>query len=91
MKKKVHLKIRGKVQGVWYRASTQKKAEELNIKGWVKNDIDGGVSVVAEGEGNVLEELIKWCRQGPPGAIVEEVEEKWDEYSGEFSTFEIRY
>ena len=91
MKKKVHLKIRGKVQGVWYRASTQKKAEELNIKGWVKNDIDGGVSVVAEGEENFLKELIKWCHQGPPGAIVEEVEEKWDEYSGEFSTFEIRY
>ena len=91
MEKRVYLKISGRVQGVWYRASTKKRADELHLTGWVKNDIDGGVSVVAEGNENALKKFINWCWEGPPAASVENIEEKWDEYSGEFSTFEIRY
>ncbi|MGB9667756.1 MAG: acylphosphatase [Thermosulfidibacteraceae bacterium] len=89
-KKRVHLLISGKVQGVYYRANACEVAKRLGITGWVRNLPDGRVEVVAEGEEDVLKNFIAWCWEGPPLARVENVEEKWEPYKGEFVTFSIR-
>lgn len=60
----VQIQVSGKVQGVWFRASTQRKAKELNIKGIVKNLANGDVYIEAEGEEITLDDFIKWCHQG---------------------------
>lgn len=65
------LKVSGKVQGVWFRASTEKEAVRLGINGWVKNCNDGSVQIWAEGSN--LEEFIQWCHEGPPQARVDSV------------------
>jgi acylphosphatase len=62
--------VTGKVQGVFFRASTKKAAEELGIAGRVKNLPDGSVWIAAEGPAAALEQFIAWCRQGPPRAEV---------------------
>ena len=73
-----HLSIRvsGKVQGVFFRASTKGKAEELNIKGNVRNNADGSVSIEAEGEEENLLQFVEWCKRGPKFAQVERCEVK---------------
>jgi len=68
------IQVFGKVQGVFFRASTREKATELGINGWVKNESDGSVLIEAEGSDDKLQSLISWCRQGPPQAQVEKVE-----------------
>lgn len=83
--------VRGRVQGVFYRASTRQKAEQLGLSGWVRNLPDGSVEVVAEGPDAGLQTLESWCRRGPPAAKVRALE-RWDEpASGEFEGFGIRY
>jgi len=72
-KQQIQLKISGKVQGVYYRASMQRKARELGITGLVRNEPDGSVYAEAEGDEKQLETLLDWCRQGPPAAEVERV------------------
>jgi acylphosphatase len=69
----VRLLIKGKVQGVFYRASARDRAVELGIKGWVKNTPEGNVEVVATGEKESLEKFIDWCRKGPSKALVVDV------------------
>ena len=71
-----HLSIHvfGKVQGVFFRASTKEKAEELNVKGLVWNNEKGGVSIEAEGEVEDLERFVEWCKKGPRLAHVERCE-----------------
>ncbi len=87
-----HYRIRviGKVQGVFYRASTRKKAHELGINGWVKNETDGSVLIAAEGEENQLKALIEWCKQGPAHARVIEVRFEQIKPQG-FKEFRIEY
>lgn len=65
--------VTGKVQGVFYRQSTKEKAVALGINGYVKNLPDGRVQVMASGTTDQLLQLVLWCKQGPPRAIVEEV------------------
>ncbi len=74
MKKQLQLRIIGRVQGVYYRASTQRKARELGLSGWVRNEADGSVSLVAEGTEEALRALVRWCGEGPPLARVQEVQ-----------------
>lgn len=69
----VHLIIKGKVQGVFYRASAKDKALELGIRGWVKNIPDGHVEILANGNKQDLEKFIEWCSKGPSKAIVDDV------------------
>jgi acylphosphatase len=69
--------VRGLVQGVFYRASTVDRASELGLVGWVRNCPDGSVELEAEGPGERVEELVAWCRRGPPGARVTGVEVEW--------------
>ena len=85
----VQLGIYGRVQGVYYRASTQKKAQSLGVLGWVRNCDDGSVSVLAVGEQSELDELILWCHEGPTYARVDRVSVVWKEEVPDFSTFDI--
>ncbi|MEO5350271.1 MAG: acylphosphatase [Magnetococcus sp. YQC-3] len=68
------LHIFGRVQGVYYRASTQQEAERLGLTGWVKNRPDGSVEAEVHGASSAVTALIAWCQHGPPGARVERVE-----------------
>jgi acylphosphatase len=87
---RIHLKIAGRVQGVYFRASTVNQAERLRLTGWVRNCHDGSVEVVAEGPRAQLDELATWCRQGPPGAIVEQFQIDWQEPRQEFHRFQVK-
>ncbi len=85
----VHLFVRGRVQGVFYRASAQKMGESLGLTGWVKTCGDGSVEIHAEGNRDQLDELVAWCRQGPPMASVSDVDLGWIEPEG-LTSFDIR-
>ncbi|HWB25174.1 MAG TPA: acylphosphatase [Chitinophagaceae bacterium] len=69
----INLVIKGKVQGVFYRASAKDTAERLQITGWVKNTVEGNVEITASGNDAAIDAFIEWCKQGPPRAIVKEV------------------
>jgi len=87
---RVYLRIEGRVQGVYFRVSTVSEARKLRLTGWVRNSPDGSVEAVAEGEQAQIEELIAWCRQGPPGARVTLVDVRYESSRGEFSGFSIK-
>ena len=69
----VHLLIHGKVQGVFFRASAKDVADEIGIKGWVKNTEEGDVEIKASGSHDQLQKFIEWCKLGPKRAIVANV------------------
>jgi acylphosphatase len=87
---RAELTVRGRVQGVYFRASAASEAQNLGLTGWVRNCSDGSVEAVAEGAKKKVEELIAWCRHGPRGARVESVEVKWSALKREFQDFHIR-
>lgn len=72
--KHINIKITGKVQGVFFRASTKAVANQIGIKGLVRNEKDGSVYIEAEGDPAFLEIFINWCKEGPDKAKVESVE-----------------
>jgi acylphosphatase len=85
------IKVRGKVQGVFFRASTKEKALELGVKGIVRNEPDGSVYIEAEANSDIMEVFIQWCHKGPAYARVDEVLVNQSELKN-FSSFEvIRY
>jgi acylphosphatase len=86
----VHVIISGRVQGVWFRASTKKMAEQIGLTGWVRNKSDGCVEAVFEGEEQLINKMIEWCHQGSPLSKVKNVEVKNQEPTNEFSDFSIR-
>jgi len=88
---RARVRIYGLVQGVFFRANTKRVADNLGLKGYVRNMPDGSVEAVFEGEKEAIERAIEWCRVGPPLAVVEKVEVEWEPYKGEFETFSIRY
>ena len=90
MNKQAHLLIAGRVQGVFFRASVSSIARGLQINGFVRNLADGSVELVGEGEEEALNRLIDWCRKGPPGAYVDQVETQWGEPTNKFSSFNTR-
>ena len=87
---RVHIHVSGRVQGVFYRSGAKKAALELGLKGWVMNLPDGRVEAVVEGEESRVDELIRWCRAGPPRAMVTRLEVEREPYTGEFDGFRIR-
>ena len=88
----IHAIVRGKVQGVYFRAFTQHHANILGIAGFVRNLYgENAVEICAEGERKKLEQFLRYLHQGPPHAVVESVEVREDKYSDRFSQFEIRY
>jgi acylphosphatase len=86
---RVRLRVEGRVQGVFFRASTQELAKRLSVNGWVRNCPDGSVEVAAEGARSQIDELIAWCRHGPRGAQVGDVDIQWEEFKGDFADFRI--
>ncbi len=89
MKIQLHVMISGRVQGVWYRACTKQKAEELGLMGWVKNTPDGNVEAIFEGEESTVKKIIAWCRVGPPLAQVDDVKIIRKRVIGNFTDFAI--
>jgi acylphosphatase len=87
--KQVHLVVRGRVQGVFFRASAQREARRLGLTGWVKNRPDGPVELFAEGEEDELKELIAWANRGPSAARVDRVDVRWRSFVGDCSDFRI--
>jgi len=88
---RAHIFVSGRVQGVFFRTETKYKANELGVTGWIQNLPDGRVEAVLEGEEKTVKEIIEFCKQGPPGTKVSNVDVIWESYSGEFRNFEIRY
>jgi acylphosphatase len=66
-------------------------AIRLGLKGWVGNLSNGNVEAVFEGPVEQLKQAVEWCQEGPPGARVTKINEKWDDYAGEFDSFDVRY
>ena len=87
----VRLRITGRVQGVYYRASTVQQAQILGLSGWVMNCPDGAVEALAEGSKAKLEEFIAWCHQGPRGARVAQVDVSWQNAQNTLRGFTIRH
>jgi acylphosphatase len=75
--------IRGRVQGVFFRAETRDRARSLGLSGWVRNVPDGTVEAVFEGDRERIESILGWCRQGPALAQVDEVQIEWLEPANE--------
>lgn len=88
---RAHLHISGRVQGVFYRYTTEREAGRRGLTGWVRNLPGGSVEAVVEGPETTVEEMIEWCRQGPPGARVDRVDVRRSQATGEFDGFRIAY
>ena len=88
---RAHIFVSGRVQGVFYRARTRETALAQGIGGWVRNCPDGRVEALLEGEREAVSRVIAWCRQGPPSALVSDLEVNWQEATGEFHNFSIKY
>lgn len=89
-KARVRLQIRGRVQGVYFRASTVQQAQQLGLTGWVRNCDDGSVTAVVEGSRERLEKMISWCWQGPAGARVTQVDVEWSSAQDSFRGFSVK-
>jgi len=87
----IKARILGRVQGVFFRASTQKQAMKLDLTGWVKNSEEGDVCLEAEGSEQSIEQFITWLNHGPEFAIVEQVIIENNKASNSFKGFEVRY
>ena len=85
----IRIKVIGRVQGVFYRASAKQRADELGIRGFARNDADGSVYIEAEAEEEVLHRFIKWCSSGPTHAEVKSIEVETAPIK-KFDVFEIR-
>jgi acylphosphatase len=84
-----HIIVHGRVQGVWFRAGTKEKADELGLFGWVKNQPEGTVEIHVEGEKTQLEKFIAWCRKGTPAADVTSLDIEKVEARKSFASFDI--
>lgn len=91
MEARIHVLVSGKVQGVFFRANTRHVASQMGLKGYVKNLQDGSVEVVAEGRKNVLDDFIEFCKKGPKGSEIENVDVRWDKPKNEFKAFDVRF
>lgn len=90
-KVRVHIFVSGRVQGIFFRENTKKKAEKLAISGWVKNLRDGRLEAVFEGDRENIEKMVNWAKKGPIWAKIDDFSLVWEDYVGEFKDFEIRY
>ena len=91
MLRRVKIRITGTVQGVFFRSAACQLAQKLNLMGYVCNESDNSVKIVAEGPQQALQKLIQWCYNGPDLAKVSSVEVTWQPVTGQLDHFEIKY
>lgn len=84
-------RVTGRVQGVGFRYYTVNQARRLGVRGWVRNDPDGGVTVVCEGPRTAVDAFHNWLKRGPPSARVDRVDARESEYRAQFNSFSIEY
>ena len=72
--RRVHVQVRGRVQGVFFRASCVERARAVGVAGWVRNTLDGDVEAEFEGDADAVAAMIAWCREGPASAVVDHVD-----------------
>jgi acylphosphatase len=89
-RERAHVYVSGQVQGVFFRDSARKKAEQLGLAGWVENLPDGRVEALFEGAQEKVREMIQWCEEGPPHATVEEVDAEFEDFGESLEGFEVR-
>lgn len=90
-KTRAHVFVIGRVQGVYFRQNTKQVATRHRVTGWVRNLPDGRVEAIFEGDDTDVNEVIEWCHIGPPKAKVEDVDVKFQKYTGEFAEFDVNY
>jgi acylphosphatase len=88
--KRLRATVRGRVQGVGFRASAAREARRLGLGGWVRNGNDGGVEVLAQGDTAGVDAFLAWLRRGPPSAHVLAVEPEWLTPAADLASFDIR-
>lgn len=86
---RVQVIVHGHVQGVGFRYNTQLEASRLGLTGYVKNLPNGTVKIIAEGPPQAINQLLEWAKQGPPAAVVREIDFSYTGANGEFSQFQI--
>lgn len=91
MQNQAKIKVCGQVQGVFFRWSTQRLAKDLNLVGWVKNESNNSVILVANGNKQDIEKLINWCKHGPKFARVNKIEVVWEKPKQGFKDFDIKF
>jgi len=87
--KHLNIKVHGKVQGVYFRDSTKMVADQLGVKGWIRNESDGSIYIEAEGDDWILDNFLDWCEEGPERAEVQLVEKAESEMQS-FQNFIIK-
>ena len=88
---RIRVFVKGKVQGVFFRQALKVKAIQNGVFGWVRNLDDGRVEAVLEGNEENVNTLVEWCHGGPANARVEDVDIRYENYTKEFSKFEVLY
>ncbi len=88
---RVQIVVYGEVHYVGFRFSTIEVARDLSLTGWVRNNPDGTVEIVAEGEKGKLENLVTWAKKGPSLARVERIETRWEKATRKFENFDVEY
>lgn len=86
---RAHVIVRGKVQGVFFRAMAQDYGRSLGLTGWIRNLPDGNLEALFEGPRDRVEDMVAWCRQGPPHARVDGLDLAWEAATGEFKTLRV--
>lgn len=88
---RIHVMVKGRVQGVGFRASTQSEAQKLAVHGWVRNLPNGNVEFVAEGRRESLEKLLAWAKKGSTTAAVNDIQVRWGAFTSEFTEFAVQH
>ncbi len=90
-KKRIHVYVSGRVQGVYYRQNALKVAADLGVYGWTKNLNDGRVELLIEGDKDAVETMVEWCKKGPMFARVSQLQCLEEEYKGEYDNFSVKH
>ena len=90
-KKRIRATIKGRVQGVNFRMETMRAAEKIGVNGWVRNKSDGNVEALIEGDPEKVDQMLEWCRTGPPVAHVTDIDVAEEAYQVDMQGFNVRY
>ena len=88
---RAHVVIHGRVQGVFFRMETARAAKKSGVSGWVRNRPDGSVEAIFEGDRARVDQILKWCKKGPPLSDVKHLDVKWEPATREYKGFEIAH